>query len=80
VVRHAGARSATVELRYGDDALVVQVDDDGSGTAVGATTGTGNGIAGMQERAAALGGRLDAGPRPGRGFRVRAELPLDGPA
>ncbi len=80
VVRHAGARSATVDLRYGADALVVQVDDDGPGTATPGTTGTGNGIAGMQERAAALGGRLEVGPRPGRGFRVRAELPLDGSA
>ena len=80
VVRHAAARSATVELRYGEGALVVQIDDDGPGTVAPGTTGTGNGIAGMQERAAALGGRVDAGPRPGRGFRVRAELPLDGSA
>jgi signal transduction histidine kinase len=36
----------------------------------------GSGIAGMRERAAALGGGLTAGPRPGGGFRVRAELPL----
>lgn len=36
----------------------------------------GRGIAGMRERAEALGGTLDAGPRPGRGFRVRATFPL----
>jgi signal transduction histidine kinase len=79
VVRHAGARSAVVELAYGDDALVVQVDDDGAGPAAGGTDGTdgnGSGLDGMRERATALGGRLEAGPRPGRGFRVRAELPL----
>jgi signal transduction histidine kinase len=79
VVRHAGARSATVELAYADDALVVLVDDDGTGDAVAGTNGTGSGLEGMRERAAALGGRIEAGPRPGRGFRVRAELPLDGP-
>jgi signal transduction histidine kinase len=79
VVRHAGARSATVELAYADDALVVLVDDDGTGDAVAGTNGTGSGLEGMRERAAALGGRVEAGPRPGRGFRVRAELPLDGP-
>ena len=41
--------------------------------------GGGNGIRDMRERAAAVGGRLEAGPRPGGGFRVRAQLPLDGP-
>jgi signal transduction histidine kinase len=77
VVRHAGARSATVELDYADDALVVLVDDDGTGGAA-PVDGTGSGLEGMRERAAALGGRVEAGRRPGRGFRVRAELPLDG--
>ncbi len=38
---------------------------------------TGNGIAGMTERARALGGTLRAGPDPGGGFRVQAWLPLD---
>jgi signal transduction histidine kinase len=38
----------------------------------------GRGIAGMRERAQALGGSLESGPRPGRGFRVRARFPLRG--
>jgi signal transduction histidine kinase len=73
VVRHAGARAATVKLTYGERELTVQVEDDGRG---GAAVNGGSGIAGMRERAAALGGRLDAGPGPGGGFRVSAYLPL----
>jgi signal transduction histidine kinase len=76
VARHAGQATATVHVAYGDDDLTVQVDDDGRGGRV--STNSGSGIAGMRERAAALGGRLEAGPRPGGGFRVRAQLPGDG--
>ena len=75
VTRHAGPAGATVLVRYGGDELTVQVDDDGRGPA--AAGGSGNGIRGMRERVAALGGELDAGPRPGGGFRVMARLPLD---
>jgi signal transduction histidine kinase len=53
----------------------VQIDDDGSGSG-SSSGGSGQGLTGMRERAAALGGRLDAGPRPDGGFRVRAWLPL----
>jgi signal transduction histidine kinase len=74
VTRHAGPASATVLLGYGGDDLTVQVDDDGRGPA--ATGSDGNGIRGMRERVAALGGELAAGPRPGGGFRVLARLPL----
>jgi signal transduction histidine kinase len=77
VTRHAGPASATVLVRYGDRDLTVQVDDDGRGPAPAAGR-SGNGIRGMRERVAALGGELTAGPRPGGGFRVRASLPLDG--
>lgn len=75
VTRHAAARRATVRLVYGAGDLVVQVDDDGRG-APGAN-GAGNGIAGMRERAAALGGTVQAASRPGGGFRVRAWLPVE---
>jgi signal transduction histidine kinase len=77
VTRHAGPASATVLVGYGHQELTVQVDDDGRGPA-GNGAGKGNGIRGMRERVAALGGELDAGPRPGGGFRVLAHLPLDG--
>ena len=74
VARHAGAATATVRLNQGQGDLVVEVDDDGRGGAVSANGG--NGIAGMRERARALGGNLQAGPRPDGGFRVRAWFPV----
>jgi signal transduction histidine kinase len=75
VTRHAGQATATIVLTYGDSGLTVQVDDDGRGRTSNGSAGTGNGIPGMRERAAALGGRLDAGPKPDGGFRVTASLP-----
>jgi signal transduction histidine kinase len=77
VSRHAGTANAVVRIRYGDDDVRVEIDDDGRGAANGAGTG-GNGIRGMGERARALGGELFAGARPDGGFRVRARLPLGG--
>jgi signal transduction histidine kinase len=78
VTRHAGTDTATVRVLYGQHDLTVQVDDDGRGRDDGLPPPGGSGIAGMRERAAALGGELHAGPRPGGGFRVTAALPLDG--
>jgi signal transduction histidine kinase len=78
VTRHAGQATAVVLVSYTEQDLTVQVDDDGSGPPPDPHAGNGKGIVGMRERAAALGGELQAGPRPGRGFRVRAHLPLDG--
>jgi signal transduction histidine kinase len=78
VARHSGQSSATIRVAYGNDDLTVQVDDNGRGATPGTISGGGSGIAGMRERTAALGGLLDAGPRPGGGFRVRAQLPADG--
>ena len=73
-VRHSGGHTATVHLRYDADALTIEVDDDGPVAAVRPAR-QGNGVAGMTERARALGGTLDAGFRPGGGFRVLARLP-----
>jgi len=77
VVRHAGPARAVVRVAYAEHDVTVQVDDDGSQAA--AASGSGSGIAGMRERATAVGGELSAQPRPGGGFRVLARLPL-GPA
>ncbi|MFE4308952.1 sensor histidine kinase [Streptomyces sp. NPDC056891] len=89
VVRHAGTPTCRVTVERGEDALLVEITDDGRpakpGTAPvaplaplapAAPASTGYGIVGMSERAALLGGRFSAGPRPGGGFHVTAVLPL----
>lgn len=76
VVRHSGSRHARVHLDHDDGAtLRLRIDDDGPATGADAG-GSGNGLAGMRERAAALGGTIEAGPRADGGFRVLAVLPL----
>ncbi|MEV0282947.1 MULTISPECIES: sensor histidine kinase [unclassified Kribbella] len=74
IVRHAKANSATVRIQYGDEALVLQVDDDGQ-SLVGPPK-EGNGIIGMRERATALGGTLTAARTSTGGMRITAHLPL----
>ncbi|MDX3347147.1 MULTISPECIES: sensor histidine kinase [Streptomyces] len=76
VVRHSGSRHARVRLGRDGGTLLLRVDDDGPATGAEAG-GSGNGLAGMRERAAALGGTIEAGPRPDGGFRVLAALPID---
>jgi len=78
VSRHAGQACALVHLHYAPDALTVQVDDDGKGAGT-TSAGPGLGLIGMRERVSALGGQLQAGPRDGGGFGVRAELPARAP-
>jgi len=87
VVRHARAHQADIEVAFADGDLVITVADDGRAGGAGAngdgdpSRAGGFGIAGMRERVATLGGELDAGARPdGRGFLVRARLPLDAAA
>ncbi|MFF4261360.1 sensor histidine kinase [Streptomyces virginiae] len=75
VMRHSGARTARIRLVWQPHALELRVDDDGPATG-GAPDDGGNGLVGMRERAAALGGTVETGPRPDGGFRVVAVLPL----
>lgn len=75
VRRHGGPTArAEVRLEVSDSHLVVEVLDDGRGAGAHASDG-GFGIVGMRERVAALAGTFEAGPRPGGGWRVRAEIP-----
>jgi signal transduction histidine kinase len=76
-LRHARATRAEVTVRYGDGAVELEVRDDGRGSAGAEVNGTGRGLVGMRERAALLGGTLEAGPLPGGGYRVHARLPLE---
>lgn len=63
-----------MRLDHDGGALRLRIDDDGPATGADAG-GSGNGLAGMRERAAALGGTIEAGPRADGGFRVLAVLP-----
>lgn len=74
VRRHAGATECVVRLSYGPDEIRLEVVDDGGGGDMDA--GGGHGLLGMRERVGLYGGRLDVGPEPGRGFAVRAVLPV----
>ena len=75
--RHAGTvEEVAVRLGIVGDRLDIEIVDDGRGAGSMVTAG-GFGIIGMRERVAAVGGRIDAGPRPGGGWRVRATLPID---
>ncbi|MBW0089482.1 sensor histidine kinase [Pseudonocardia sp. KRD-184] len=74
-LRHAGAHRVTVVVDASEPGLTVEVVDDGRG---GPVTERGNGLRGMAERVALLGGALVAGDAPGGGFRVHASLPAGG--
>ena len=73
VLKHAGpVRRVDVEVRYGD-AVELVVRDDGQGSRA-AGDGRGQGLIGMRERVELHEGTLDAGPREGGGFEVRAVI------
>lgn len=74
VVRHTEGAGALVRVSTTDGSLVVSVEDDGP--VLAAPPREGNGLHGMRERVAAVGGTLDIAPRPRGGLSVRAVLPL----
>jgi signal transduction histidine kinase len=90
-VRHAGPATATVAVHYGPDDLRIEVSDDGAGARAGpgedsvngsgpgSAPGTGHGLRGMRERAAAAGATIEIGPLESGGFRVAARFPCPAP-
>ena len=81
VIRRAGPATAEVSLSYGPEGIDIDVTDTGHGVkpvpGYGPAGGTaGHGLAGMRERAAAVGGTVRTGPRPGGGYQVTARLPV----
>jgi len=78
VVKHAHTTESRVVVTYQEDAVCLEITDDGQGaSAADLDAHPGHGIAGMAERAGLYGGEFHAGPLPGRGFQVTARLPLD---
>ncbi|MFF4417335.1 sensor histidine kinase [Streptosporangium sp. NPDC001559] len=77
-LKHAGASTAHVTLRWRPGFLDVLVRDDGQMVPPPAGTGAGTGLLGMRERATMFGGTLEARPMPEGGFEVRARLPTTG--
>jgi signal transduction histidine kinase len=74
-IKHAGLVPTHVTVSYEPDSLVLEVADEGGGGA-GDPGGDGQGLAGMRERVRLHGGELDAHPVAGRGFVVRARIPV----
>ena len=80
-LRHSQATRARVTVRCAPGSVRLEISDDGPARPAGRIDGSGRrGIVGMRERARLLGGTLDAGPQPGGGFRVKADLPIESAA
>ena len=76
-LKHGGPNvSARIAVTFADSSLSLEVTDDGRGAAAGVGGNGGQGLLGMHERVALLDGTLNAGPRPGGGYRVVARIPI----
>ncbi|MFK0294614.1 sensor histidine kinase [Streptomyces sp. NPDC090442] len=77
VLKHAGATDVRVALRRGATALTIAVENGPAATKHRPPPGSGRGLLGVRERAAAFGGTVHTGPRPHGGWRLCATLPLE---
>jgi signal transduction histidine kinase len=76
VLKHSKGAHADVLVRFEDASLQLEISDDGAASSANGD-GDGHGLVGMRERVALYGGTLEAGPREGGGFVLRAELPVE---
>jgi signal transduction histidine kinase len=74
-LKHAGPARAEVTIRYEEDAIQIEVIDDGTATSNGSDSG--HGLIGMRERVALYGGTMEAGPRPEEGYALRVSFPIE---
>jgi len=74
VIRHSGARSCAIRIRADDSMAAVEIEDDG--TAKPDPAHGGSGLVGLRERAGRVRGTVEAGARPGGGFRLTLKVPL----
>lgn len=74
-LKHAGPARAEVTIRYDENALRIEVTDDGAAAPNGG--GPGHGLVGMRERVALYGGTMEAGPRAEGGYALRVSLPIE---
>jgi two-component system, NarL family, sensor histidine kinase DesK len=75
VIKHSGGHQCEIDVRNNDREVGVEIADDGAGADGGFPSG-GHGLAGLTERIGAAGGRLEAGPRRGGGYRLAAVIPV----
>ncbi len=75
VIRHSKARTCRIEVGRTDSRAYTEIVDDGGGGAGAASPG--NGLRGLRERMAAVGGEVCAGPAKAGGYRLAVDLPLD---
>lgn len=85
VLRHSDATTARIRVIADGNLRTVEVEDDGRGAEPRGDGAShrgegGTGLAGLRERASRLGGFVEAGPLPGRGFRLRVTVPTEGVA
>ena len=75
--RHSGARNVEVRLQADDEAIQIEVADDGRGFDPGSAR-AGIGLVGMRERVEGLGGKIELRSRPGEGTKVTVRVPVGG--
>ena len=76
IVRHSGVKKASVNLRKDIKKIYLQIEDKGAGFRLGTNKRDASGLVGMRERARMVGGTLDIDSAPGKGTRIKAEIPL----